>query len=668
MCTRPCSVKPGVTTALAKNVASARPVGLTRRELPRNASPDVLAAPWLCSAPMDSLERLEASYRDGAALASLVKATSQPAGKGAVSLAISLLERLVVEADSTGEALRLTSAAGDVVAALLAALSSAHTTQRPTVLDALRLLAVGGAPHIELAHPYDDGWARAEVAEGLTFAELRAPLVDALPSLVTLFGDADATVRRELARLCAVMPEARGLTVPALTTAVANERVELTRLAMLFALARLGASPDVPSPSKKDPALSLAVSLIALISGKGDPGEARALLTASTRVGGMGNRVQGFPGSDLVGRAVASSLVAEALRRDDDAMLTSIASGHAAIALLSALWPRADRARAPRTALGRREAELLSRVVVAQGGTPSLPVPVSVAAWHGFAPRQHAARCMGLTRGPSDELVGGVPLWLIARRVCDGHEGPGAWLEALSSHPAEQRLAVLDDLLLVAIDEPWPPVMGPHPTIAQAEAAQRCFSLVRATLSKIEPSLVERLAFEVPAHPLAATALASLVDRGWQLGQRHLDALASALVPYSLAYAEKAWDVEARRSVLVSLSAEQRTAAMAGCAPGLLFDAGERRALLTGLWRFADIVDDAALSRLAEHVASLGALLGKPSGPHEAEMKAAVEGEIARGAWLPGARFADALDALLAKTKTGPGRDALTLARGCLGG
>ncbi len=520
-----------------------------------------------------------------------------------------------------------------VTAAVDAALAS-KTESRAGVLDTLRHAAVSWKIDTELAHPYDDVWAAHELAPEILVADVRRPIVERLPELLARLSDPSPEVRRELARLIGVMPERRDVAVPALDAALVNEKDVLARLAMLFALARLGAPRpvgDVPS----NPVHAAATRLVQMIAG-GPLDDALELVDATRKLGGLGNVVRGFPGGDNTVLTTAAAIVAEIMRRGDRATLERLGGkGQFAECVATALWPFAAASLEPRTTLSAHERAWLEPITTEDWGTVKLTLIPTTLVRCGLVPGPHAARLLGKELlGPADTIVQGeTPAWLLARRVCDGRVPMTAWCDAMKEQLPEAIVAIVADLRTYALHKPWPTTTWPRDTVPDLDASERFYALARAAYALVPQPRLEALLDE-PRDALNATVLASLVDRGVAIPPSRDARLAELLEPFSLAVAESDWDVVGLRVVLGALSVERRAAALAHAAPGVLIDSRNDVARLTGLWRFVDMMSADLFPKLVGYLVELSAVtqLSKPRTEKDHAMNQALLGELDRAA------------------------------------
>ncbi|MBA3539079.1 MAG: hypothetical protein H0T79_05585, partial [Deltaproteobacteria bacterium] len=311
----------------------------------------------------------------------------------------------------------------------------------------------------------------------------------------------------------------------------------------------------------------------------------------------------------------------------------------------------------PRSSLAGDEAAWLGPLFIQLSERRLMP-PAALLTRHGLIPGAHILRLLGRQTGAADTKLADVPGWLVARRVVDGRAPRATWIDALSTRASQDILAIVGDLATFAIPEPWPTVRLPYTPVPVTEAYVRYFALVRAAYALI-PIDVLAMTLDAPANAHQITALASMVDRGFVIGEDRGSQLAALLVFFDL------HDVDGMRTVLRSLPEPRRTALLSGIVPALKPDLIYRTTQLQGLWWFADLLSDELLPRLVQHLVTKIApySLARPGTSNEEATRDSLRRATSAGFRVLGPRVTPLLrDALAMEKPRSPMRSVLELA------
>jgi hypothetical protein len=462
----------------------------------------------------------------------------------------------------------------EVTPALLEALGEAGLAvrARAEVLEALYAIAVGLDGEAALARRIDEGRASELVGQGLTLAELRAPIVARGRELLAYLGDTDTAVRSAAALLASTLPEHRESAVAALEEALGEESDAIARYVELYALACHGVRREVPEPPAKNAVASILARVVRVLCGGpidlSPAADASKLPMTVNSLLGPANPVQ----------MVLYANVGELFRRGDPAALVGHAPNQIALALLAALWPQRSTPIEPRSGLTDEERRWLLPLYEKRSVEGS---PDTLFARAGLIRGSHPLRLLGLESGPADAKAGDVPLWLLARRVVDERAPLESWTAALKGRSDDEVVAIVRDLANLRIEEPWPPHGGPYAVPSTLRTYARFFALVRTAFSRLPDAALGRV-LEGERQPIHATALALLVDRGREVYATHaarIERLALCLQPC---------DVEAVPTIVRSLSPEIRATVLKAARPDTAADGATGECMLTGLWFLAE--------------------------------------------------------------------------------
>jgi hypothetical protein len=493
----------------------------------------------------------------------------------------------------------------DVTPVLLEALAEPNAA-RAELADALHGIAVGFEGEVTLvARRHDPGG-------DLALAELRAAILAQPERVLECLADEDARTRRATAMLVSALPELGARAVDALQDALRVEPDSLARYHLLYALARHGVRAEVPEAQATDHLASILTRVVRVLHGGAidtTPFAAAAELPISaTLLGGM-----------IPGRAVIFANVGEVMRRGDPSALVPLDGGETvAWAVFAALWPRQRIPAEPRASLTDEEQRWI-RPLCESGKLARTRVGRLDRA--GFVGGVHVHRLVGLEApGPADQQAGDVPLWLLARRVIDGHAPLDAWLHAVAAEPEGSVVAIVRDLDTYFVNQPWPiPYLDRMPE--SYEAHRRYFAVVRATFARLSDTALDAALAEPVAHA-HATALAIRIDRGAEPGGEH-----DPLIAKLLAWSEVGADVVSLRQIVERLPRARRAAVLAGVRPFAAVNLATQAFLPIGLWFYADLAPPELLATLVADMASTWAL-ATPKTPNEEAVEAAKRAAI----------------------------------------
>lgn len=611
---------------------------------------------------MPDLARLGAAGPHGKAAADVLRAALDGKSKSKTPLRKAVLE--VVHSDDN----ELLPIARDVAEVIAEAAVEGTVANRSVLLDVLRDLAVGYDPYTALAHGVDDVILALPLATDLTLRDLRKPIVERASALLPLLSDDDAKVRIAAAELLAFLPEAKP--AKALQDALARESDPTAKYHQLFALAPYGVRAKVPkAPAKAGAALSIIARLVQALHGANvDP----KLLDDTLKQ--LRVPTAGFPGGDDPNRAVAAGLVGEMRRRNDPQGLRQIAekavtrglAESIGIYALAAQWPGSRTPTEPRSALTAAERAWLEPLFTYLTSTWRMPDTGSLTRY-GIADGPgdlHMKRLLGLTKGAASELLAGLPAWLLARRVLDGRVPKQTWRDALAKRAGAEVVAIVKDLATYSVAEPWPVIRLPYVATPVTEAHARYFALVRETFAALPVAALEEIAGEERKDAHQATALASLTERGEKLPSSR-DPRIKQLVGRELC------DVEGLRTVLGALPEDRRLAILEDLSPDLDTDRIYEKPRLAGLWYYADLVPDAMLGGLVEHLVEAIAAedsLVKPTSPKDEVLVQGTKNAIERAFRAIGTRAKAPLGKALKSAKAKAVKPFLELALAAAGG
>ncbi len=565
-------------------------------------------------------------------LAPVVKLALDGKGKRKHSLLTELHELIFVAG-------RLTTLAIDAAKTFVSLVDRAE--RRRDVLDVLRALATAFVGNDLLTRGgVDDDLLDIEVGPGVTVRDVRAPIVAG--EYVAYLRDDDVEVRLATAMLLAVLLE-QDVTAE-LKAAAATELDEAVRYNLLFALVRRGVKVEVPPPKKKDAALAVLSRLVAAMQSKTADG---ALLEDARKITKL-TATRGFPGLGYPYTAVSAALVgAVYARRDADGLCNLVTAGKGMTLLdaFDAIWP------------------------LAQASSEPLSDGIRV---FGDSCVGHASCTRILTRSARIARTSEGTRFFIARSQRSGfarsstmrrttsHAGmPSITTSAaaLSSPQSRRRCAGGRNGTIPNLGIPYGSWSGANDFTAGSNHARTAAG--SSLLAQARYSALMRATFaEMPDKPLVevvkardyinwTSALSVLVDRNFKYADD--SAIADALE-------NPEWhDIEGLRRVIGALPEARRAALLAKCEPSYCADNASSNGMLLGLWSFADLVPDALLPNLVDHLAEVGNAQAfiKPRFEGEASAGRALRADVERVFRDLGRRAAphlrDKLDALKSK-------------------